>query len=390
MQNNKKFFSGLITGVVIVLALNIPFRILSNNLSITDMKLKQIDLYLNQHYIGDIDKENMLSKMDDFKYYGYVAALKDPYTTYMDAEQYKSYLEESSGEFAGIGVTVTVDKFDKLVTVNTVYEDAPAAKSGLLEGDKIIGVFDEDVTSLDLSEVVKKIKGPIDTDVELSIYRSDEERTFDVTIKRAKVTIPSIKSKILDNNIGYIMITSFDEITSNLFKTAYDNLRKDNIKGLIIDVRNNPGGSLKAVLGIADILIPEGTILTVEKKDGKKDIYKSDPDHIDIPLVMLVNENSASASEVLSGAVKDTKTGVLVGNTTFGKGVVQTLLPLMGDSGLKITMAKYYTPNNISIHDIGIEPDYNIKLKNDLIYKISKLTLEEDTQLQKAIEIISE
>ncbi|NLK98038.1 S41 family peptidase [Defluviitalea saccharophila] len=392
MNNKKSFLSGLAVGMSIVIFINIfffGFRIVmgmtgNSNLGM-NQKVNKILAYLNKFYVDKIDEDSLEEGM----YKGLVSGVGDPYTTYMSKEEFENFQTETSGRYAGIGVVVSVDQTDQLITVVSPFEGSPGAKAGLLPGDKIIKVNDFEVTGDDLNEAVSMMKGPAGTKVKLTVYRKSDFKTFEVEITRANIDYPTVSHRMLDNQIGYIKIVSFDEVTYNQFMTAYKDLNSKGQKGLIIDLRNNPGGLLSTVTKIADQLLPEGMIVYTEDKNGKKDTYLSDANEIKVPLVLLVNENSASASEILSGAIKDHNKGKLVGTTTFGKGLVQSIYPLGDGSAVKITISKYYTPSGVCIQGIGIEPDYVVELSDELK---SKLTLEEDEdiQLKKAVEVIKE
>ncbi|HHW68482.1 MAG: carboxyl-terminal processing protease [Epulopiscium sp.] len=392
MKDKKSFLSGLAVGMSIVIFVNIVFigfRIAMgmtghSNLGM-NQKVNKILAYLNRFYVDKIDEV----ALEEGMYKGLVAGVGDPYTTYMSKEEFEDFQTETTGRYAGIGVVVSVDQTDQLITVVSPFEGSPGAEAGLIPGDKIIKVNDFEVTGDDLNEAVSMMKGPAGTKVKLTVYRKSEFKTFDVEITRANIDYPTVSHKMLDGNIGYIKIVSFDEVTYDQFMTAYKDLTSKGQKGLIIDLRNNPGGLLSIVTKIADQLLPEGMIVYTEDKNGKKDTYLSDANEIKVPLVILVNQNSASASEILSGAVKDHNKGKLVGTTTFGKGLVQSIYPLGDGSAIKITISKYYTPSGVCIQGIGIEPDYVVELPDDLK---SKLTLDEkeDIQLKKALEVIKE
>ena len=261
--------------------------------------------------------------------------------------------------------------------INKVFEGSPAKESGLKVGDKITKVGDKEVDLENYQDVVSDIKGEEGTKVKLTIYRESENKIFDVEVTRKSLDVPTVEHKILEDNIGYISISQFDRVTFDQFKLAFDSLQNTN--GLIIDLRNNPGGLLTTVNKITDMLVPEGTITYIEDKNGNRDYHKSDANYYNKPLVILVNEHSASASEVLSGAVKDFGVGKLVGQTTYGKGVVQNMYQLSDGSGVKITMAKYYTPKGVCIQGTGIEPDYKVTNPKDN---------SKDLQLEKGIEVI--
>ncbi|OUQ60341.1 hypothetical protein B5E58_00280 [Tyzzerella sp. An114] len=391
-MKKRPFLKGLILGIALTVVVGIGGNFAVSALGIgmyKDMglseKISTIATILDQKYVDEID----FDKMEEGVYDGMVRALGDPYTDYMTAEEFSQFLEDNEGEFYGIGVEVIGDTTDGSIRVISPIIGTPAEKAGILPDDRIIKVNDTDVSAESIDEAIKLIKGEEGTSVKVTIYRQSTGEIKDFDIVREKINVQTVESKIVDDNIGYLRITSFKENTYDQFKEHYDNLMGQNIKGLVIDVRNNPGGNLDVVEKITDMLIPEGTLVYTIDKEGKREDYTSDANCINIPLCVLVNGNSASASEILSGAVQDTGTGKLVGTQTFGKGLVQGLYPLSDGSGLKITIQKYYTPKGVCIQGEGITPDYVVELPEELQYQ---LTIEEDkdTQLQKALEVIEE
>lgn len=346
-------------------------------------KVEEIISNIDYYYVNEADKEKMI----DGLYKGLVAGVNDPYTTYFNRDDFKIFTEETEGTYAGIGVVVQTDTKDKLIRVAGVFEDSPAQEAGMLLGDKIIKVNGEDVIDEPFDVIVSKIKGKINTTVDIGVLRDTD--TVNLTVERRKINIPTVAYKMLDNNIAYLKIISFDQITMKQFHKAYNDILTKNPKGLILDLRNNPGGLLETVIDIADTFLPEGLIMYTEDKSGKRITYNSKEGSFNKPLVVLVNENSASASEVLAGAIKAHKVGKLVGTTTFGKGVVQKIFPLKDYTALKITISKYFTPDNVCIQDVGIKPNVEVVLPDELKKKVI-LTEDEDIQLKKAIEILNQ
>jgi carboxyl-terminal processing protease len=272
--------------------------------------------------------------------------------------------------------------------VITPFEGFPGAKAGIIPGDRIIRVDGNDVSGDTYEEAVAMLKGPPGTSVNVTLYR-EGECTFEIAIIREQIDIPTVSHRMLDDGVGYIRITNFDRVTYNQFVTAYEDLKSQNMQGLIIDLRNNPGGLLNIVTDMTNLLVPEGYIVYTEDRNGIREYIFSDAErHIEIPLALIVNGNSASASEVMAGAVKDMGVGSLVGTQTFGKGLVQNLFDLSDGTALKITIAKYYTPSGVCIHGEGITPCYIVDMPNELTTRLSALSLEEDPQLQKAIDVI--
>ena len=347
-------------------------------------RLSEINSYVDNYFINDYDKE----KMADNALEGYVSALNDPYTEYISKSEYKEFISELTGNYKGIGVEVYVDT-DGYITVLSAFDDSPASNAGILPGDKIVGVNDTAVNIDNYNEAINMMRGIGEygktDDMTLTILRGSKKIKVDIT--RTEVVNQTVKTKMLDNNIGYVRISQFDDDTGTDFSRLTDNLIADGAKSLIIDLRDNPGGVLTGVVNVADKLLGKGKIITIKEKSGKETVYNSDKNEVDLPMCVLINRNSASASEVLAGALKDHKKATLVGEKSFGKGIVQTIFDLSDKSALKITTAKYYTPNGTCIHGKGIQPDYKVELNADK--NIMALDASEDTQLQKAIEILS-
>lgn len=343
--------------------------------------VKYIDLYYNDEYTTEDIQNGILS--------GVMEGLGDPYSVYYTKEKYKDLQMSTTGTYYGIGAGLAQNVDTMVVTISKVYEGTPAAEAGLLAGDKLVTVGDIDATSMEVSELVTHIRGKEGTKVHLKVYRESTNEYLEFDVERKNIELPSVEGKMLDNGIAYIQISEFQTNTATQFEEILTNLEKQDMKGLIVDVRSNPGGLLKSVVQILDDILPEGTVVYTEDKYGKKDVYSSDAKCINYPMVVLVNENSASASEIFAGAIKDYKYGTLVGTKTFGKGIVQSIFPLEDGDALKITTAKYFTPNGNYIHGVGIEPDveleYEYSGKTDEAYDMKY-----DNQLQKAIEIMND
>lgn len=293
---------------------------------------------------------------------GMINVLNDPYTTYMNVEQHSKFEESLGSSFEGIGTEVMIQ--NNRVTIVSPFKDSPAEKAGLRPNDQIISVDGENIEGMDLNEAVKKIRGPKGTKVKLEIYRPGVSETFTVVVTRDTIPLESVYSDIIEmegKKIGKIEITSFSENTAERFKEEYDSLKRNGVKGIVIDVRGNPGGYLQAVLGIAGRLIPQDQlILQVEDRDGNREVYRGSAKEAHLPLVVLTDEGSASASEILAAALKDSGVPV-VGATTFGKGTVQVAKMLDDGSSIKITIAKWLTPNGTWIHEKGIEPTIQVQ-----------------------------
>ena len=354
---------------------------------LTNKTVKKIDelmSYIDLYYNDDCDEDDIRNAI----YAGTLEGLGDPYSVYYTADEYKDMQISTSGKYYGIGAALGQDAKTKEVTISKVYEGTPAEEAGLRDGDQIVKVNDTVSTSEELSDLVQKIRGEEGTTVHLKIYRASTKKTFEVDVERKNVELPSITSKMLDGGIGYIQISEFQSKTDEQFKSALADLKKQGMKSLIVDVRSNPGGLITAASNILDQILPEGTVVYTEDKYGKREDYTSDSNCIDCPIAVLVNENSASASEIFAGAIKDYNYGTLIGTKTFGKGIVQTVFPLEDGDAVKITTAKYYTPKGNYIHGAGIEPDINLTYKysgpEDETYDMKY-----DNQVQKAIEVLN-
>ena len=330
--------------------------------------------FIELKYVNQTDDVNLIDGAID----GMVKSLGDPHSNYLSPKMYQSLKEQTQGSFAGIGVVMGMDN-NKNINIVAVMEDSPGQKSGLAEGDQIIAVDGTPVTEMAFDEVATHVRGEPGTDVVLTIMRDGAQQ--DYTITRDNIKLKTVGHEMLDNNIGYIQIVSFSEDTAQEFMDAYTDLQNQGMQGLVLDLRNNPGGLLTACVDIAKNLVPKGNIVSIVDKDGNKEVYSSDLEQVPYPVAVLINKNSASASEILSGAIQDTKSGVIIGETSYGKGSVQTILPMMDDDAVKLTIAKYYTPSGRSIDGVGITPDIEVKLDENSTV---------DTQLDKAKEVISQ
>lgn len=349
------------------------------------VKFNEVRKIIKDDYYLEVDENKLLEGAIG----GLAASLKDPYTVYFDKDQMKRFLEKSEGSYVGIGVTVNADE-NGLLTIVEPFKNSPAEQAGIKKGDKIVRVDDTDVTDIkDENMVISMIKGKENTKVKLTVYRPDEDKYINLEVTRKRIKMSNIESEILEGDIGYIKLTMFDSEIAKYFKDDLQKLMKKGIKGLIIDLRDNPGGSYEQVVEIADRMIGEGMIVYTEDRAGKKEVKMSDKAGFDLPLAILINGNSASASEILAGAVKDNEAGVLVGTRTFGKGLVQELRMLKDGSGIKVTISKYFTPSGVCIHGVGIKPDIEIELPAD--YRnvpASRIPRSQDSQLKAAIDVI--
>lgn len=358
----------------------------STDTSELDSYLKKIDSLINKYYLWSdkIDQD----KLKEGAISGYVSGLGDEYTEYIPASEMEKFTENIKGSFVGIGIYMVADEKNDQIIVYYPIPNSPADKAGIKSGDIIKSVDGVEYGYNDFDIIASKIKGEEGTEVTLVIERDGKEMTF--KIKREKIDLNPITSKIINKNIGYIKLPSFDEGSSGDFKEKVDDLVSQGATSLIIDLRNNGGGIVDESTTIANYFLDKGkTIMTTKDKDGNEEVTKAEKDkEYSMPIVVLVNENSASASEILTGALKDNERATIVGDTTYGKGVIQTVLTLSDGSGLKITTAEYFTPSGTEIHKKGITPDVEVKLP-DSVTNIYSVKENDDTQLQKAISELS-
>ncbi|MBO4337720.1 MAG: S41 family peptidase [Lachnospiraceae bacterium] len=351
--------------------------ILSNDVK---EKIDLLENSIDQFYISEVSDEELV----DGIYEGLVDATGDRYADYYTKDDMEKLREKTTGVFYGIGAYVGVDTSTNYPKLTGIFEDSPAEKAGLKAEDIIVEIDGKNVNGMELEEVVSYIKGPQGTQVVLTIYRNGETEYRDITVTRDKVESITVSYQLLEDNIAYIRIHQFESVTSNQFAEKLKQARDDQMKGLIIDLRSNPGGTLESVIEVARQMLPEGMIVYTEDKYGKKNEFKCNgAKQLEVPLVILVNEGSASAAEILAGAVKDHGIGKLVGKTTFGKGIVQKVFYISDGTAVKLTISHYYTPNGNDIHEVGIKPDVEVDLDPDKYYDE-----EVDTQLEKAKEVL--
>jgi carboxyl-terminal processing protease len=341
-------------------------------------KLLSLKEYIKGYYVDGAED----SKLIEGAIKGMFESLEDPYSVYMTKDEFKNFNESTKGSYGGIGVIVTRSE-DGYVTVVAPIEDTPGERAGLKTNDRIIKVDDKDVIGIDLEEAVTLMKGKKGTEVILTVMRDEVKEALEFEIKREEIILKTIKSNMMENKIGYIRISMFDEDTGSEFKKALVNLKNEDMKGLIIDLRQNPGGFIDQCVQVADELLDEGLIVYTEDKAKKREDYKSKSGKVEVPFVLLIDEGSASASEIVSGAVKDRKAGMLIGTKSFGKGLVQSIEQLKDGSGMKLTTQKYYTPNGISINKVGIQPD--IEVKPEEVRADQKPEEVKDVQLDRAV-----
>lgn len=340
---------------------------------------------IDQYYYDEIDRDAMVEGM----YAGMVDGLGDRYSSYFSAEAFASYNDSTAGVYYGIGAVLNQNLKTGVVTILHVYPGSPAEEAGVRDGDIIVKVGDIEGDSMELSELVTHIKGEEGSTVHLELMRAGESEHIQVDVVRRQIEVPTVEYQMLEGNVGLIQITEFSTATPEQFDHAVKDLQGKGMASMIVDLRNNPGGVLQSVCTMLDEILPEGLLVYTEDKYGSRSNYKSDKNCMNIPMTVLINENSASASEIFAGAIKDYKYGTLIGTTTFGKGIVQSIIPLEDGSALKITMAKYFTPNGNYIHDKGIEPDieleYEYQSQEDEVYNPMH-----DNQVLKALEVLKE
>lgn len=347
-------------------------------------KIRQIEEMLDTYYVEDYDKE----LAEELMYTGLVAGVGDPYTYYLSADSLAEQVEKNSGHFVGIGVEIYAGD-DGYIVVSSVTPGGPAEAAGILAEDKITEVDGESITGKTAADVSALVKGEEGTDVTLTIFRESTGEVLEKTVTRQDIQVKTVSWSMMDDNIGYISITNFRENTYSQFKEALDTLEAEGMEKLVLDLRNNTGGLVKSAHEIGEELLPEGIMVYTMDKEGNREDTLCDDVYNDVPMVVLVNGNSASAAEILAGAIQDTGRGELIGTTTFGKGLVQRLFTLPDGSGLNVTIQKYYTPNGTSIHGVGITPDYEVELPEEYAQQ-TNIPAEADTQLQKAVEVLSE
>lgn len=352
----------------------------SKDIAGTLQKYKEI---IDKYYLGEVDEE----KLKEGAIKGYIEGLGDPYTEYISADEMGDYLSDTMGNFVGIGIYMVKNTEKGKIQVLAPIKGSPAEKAGIQAGDLILTVDGVDYSADEMTIASNKIKGEEGTTVTIEVLRGTETKKYE--LKREKVKVNQVEGKVLSNNIGYINFTSFDETTADDFKAKFEELNKQGIKSLIIDLRNNGGGIVDQALQIADYVADKDSVLLYEvDKNNKETVKKAKTDPIiNMPIIILTNENTASASEILAGALKDLGKAKTVGTTTYGKGVIQQILKLSDGSGLKVTIEEYLTPNRNKIHKIGITPDEEVKLP-DSVKNVLNVTESEDTKLQKAIEML--
>lgn len=410
MDEKKRFAKGFLCGGLAALAICGAAagagQIMKNRQTVSDLVQEQTEagtgLHLNEALveekikkIEDVVNLYALEDPDDGEaeahiYKGLMAGLGDDYASYYTQEELKKLYESTSGEYRGIGAKLTQDVQTGIVTVVTCFKGTPSEQAGMLPGDILYKVNDTEVTGMDLTDVVTLIKTAEGDTVHIQVAREGENDYLEFDVARTEVSIPTVTAQMLDDEIGYMVVSEFDSVTVEQFKNAMQELESQGMQKLIIDLRNNLGGVLEGCCDMLRQMLPKGLIVYTEDKYGNRKEYTCDGEHeFTKPLVVLVNGYSASAAEIFSGAIKDHGVGTLVGTTTFGKGIVQRIVELGDGTAVKLTISKYFTPNGTDIHKKGIEPDVEVELDEGL-ERLVEIPQEQDNQLQKAIDILKE
>ena len=389
MKNKKGFLQGALCGA---LAMLLVAGLVSCGLkmkdsgsgkdavdSSTQKKVSELKELIDQNYMGDVEEK----QLEEGIYKGFISGLDDPYSVYYDEEETKSLYETTEGEYQGIGAVLSQNMNTGIITLVQIYDDSPAMKAGLKDNDILYKVNGEEVTGVELTEVVSHIKGEKGTTVEMTVLRGADNEEVTVTATRDTVEAQTVKYRMMDGQIGYVSVSEFDSVTYDQYQKALKDLEGQGMKGLVVDLRNNPGGNLNTVCDMLDLMLPKGLIVYTEDKDGNRQEASSDDENqFTLPLAVFVNGNSASASEIYAGAIQDYGIGDIVGTQTYRKGVVQQIFDLKDDTCVKLTIAKYFTPKGRSINGKGITPDVEVE------YEADENNPEADNQLDKAVETI--
>ena len=399
MDNKKGFLKGALTGALAMLVITAAIGagvIVINHIDLGSMKKSDSDQVVGQYtenkleelkglidevylHEEEVDEEALTEGI----YQGYIAALNDPYSAYYTAEETKEMMESTSGEYSGIGALMSQNRETGVITIANVYENSPAAEAGMKNEDILYKVEGEEVTGVDLSEVVTQVKGKEGTEVKMTLLRGADRQEIEVTAVRRKLQTQTVSYEMKEGQIGYIRVSEFDEVTLEQFREAKAALESQGMASMLIDLRGNPGGNLSTVCDMLREILPEGLIVYTEERDGERTDYKCDgKTPWEKPLAVLINGASASASEIFAGAVQDYGIGQLVGTTTYGKGVVQQLFPMTDGTMVKLTIAEYFTPKGRNIDGTGIVPDVEVE------YVYDETNPEADNQMEKAMELL--
>ena len=400
IHSKKEFRRGFLLGIgtalavaVLVLLFQSIWNILGNGTAEqtvssrrTQNKLEVLAEIIDSRYYKDVTSE----QIEESLYNALLDSLGDTYSGYYNAEEYASLMDSTAGSYYGIGAVLSQNKETMQVTIEHVYKGSPAEEAGVKDGDILLAIDGVETGTEELSELVKRIKGAEGTTVTMTVQREGAAEPLEFEVERRHVEVPTVEYRMLEGQVGFLQISEFSDVTTTQFKEAVAELESQGMTSLIVDLRDNPGGVLDGVGGILDQILPEGLIVYTEDKYGKRTEYTSDGDtYMEIPMAVLINENSASAAEIFAGAIKDYEYGTLIGTTTFGKGIVQQIVPLNDGSAVKVTISRYFTPKGNSIHEVGIEPDIELE------YEYSGPAGEEydpmyDNQVLKALEVLKD
>lgn len=394
-MDNKDFFCGVAAGVlsaaVVVTGGYLGYQqLLSTDRGVLSdpghvQKLEYLEQLIDEQYLEEKDEDELAEGI----YTGLLYGLGDPYSRYYTAEEYAQENTVTEGAYVGIGVLMQKNR-EGGVQIVECYEGGPGEIAGLEAGDIISAIDSEDITDKELSDVVEMIRNSSEESVVLTVHREDMDEALEITVPIKDVVLPSVFHEMLDEKVGYLRISEFTGVTPEQYRTAFAELKEQGMEKLVIDLRNNPGGLLNAVCDVLEEILPEGLIVYTEDKYGNRDERSCEGSSpLEMPLAVLVNEGSASASEIFAGAVQDYGIGTIVGVTTYGKGVVQAITPLEDGSAVKMTVSRYYTPKGNSIHEVGIKPDVEVKLDASLLNK-EEISYEEDNQLQEALDVLDQ
>ncbi|MCF0132907.1 MAG: S41 family peptidase [Blautia sp.] len=394
-MNRKIFRRGMLCGILLSILLAGAFifgrwigsraqpNVLTDSRHVE--KIKDLEYLIDKYYLEEKDEDSLAEGV----YAGLLYGLGDPYSRYYTAEEYEEETVESEGNYMGIGVLIQKDE-NEAANIEECYKGGPADLAGILAGDEIVAIDGVDIFEKNITETVELIKSELEKTVVLSIRREGEVELLEFSVTVDHVKIPSVEYEMLENQVGYIRITEFKGVTPEQYENALRELDRQGMEKLIVDLRNNPGGLLSSVCDVLQQMLPEGLIVYTEDKYGEREEYTCENDHaFDRPLVVLVNENSASASEIFAGAIQDYGLGTIVGKTTYGKGIVQAIKEFWDGSAIKLTVSKYFTPKGQDIHEVGIKPD--VEVDQDLeVGGLDDVPHEKDTQLLRALEILAD